>query len=67
MDVENKYELTSEQFKLWTDFCLEAHEEMYENKDAYMNVWDRDKNLFIVYVGRSEQSGQENFLTKLLA
>jgi len=67
MDVENKYELTLDQFKLWSDFCLDNTKEMYENKDAFMNVWDRDKNLYIVYIESDEQSGIENFFTKLLA
>ena len=67
MNIQNKYELTSEQFKLWSDFCLDNGKEMYENKDSFYNVWDRDKNNYTVYIERNEQSGMENFFTKLLA
>ena len=43
MDIEEIYELNKDQFKLWCNFCLDNTKEMYENKDSYMNVWDREK------------------------
>ena len=49
MDVEAIFELNKAQFKLWCDFCLDNTIEMYENKDSYMNVWDREKEKYLVY------------------
>lgn len=66
MDVEEIYELNKNQFKLWCDFCLDNTKEMYENKDSYMNVWDRDKKKYLVYVQRYEQTGIKKFLEKVL-
>jgi hypothetical protein len=66
MDVEEIFELNKNQFKLWCDFCLDNTIEMYENKDAYMNVWDREKEKYLVYVQRHEQTGIKKFLEKVL-
>jgi|TARA_R110000751_G_scaffold30068_2_gene77185 hypothetical protein len=66
MDVEEIFELNKNQFKLWCDFCLDNTIEMYENKDAYMNVWDREKEKYLVYVQRYEQTGIKKFLEKVL-
>ena len=66
MDVEEIFELNKDQFKLWCDFCLDNTIEMYENKDAYMNVWDREKEKYLVYVQRYEQTGIKKFLEKVL-
>jgi len=67
MDIEFTYELNLEQFEKWADFCLDNTIEMYENKDSYMNVWDREKEKYIIYIQRNEQSGIENFFNKLFA
>ena len=48
------------------DFCLDNTIEMYENKDSYMNVWDREKEKYLVYVQRNEQTGIIKFLEKVL-
>jgi hypothetical protein len=32
-----------------------------------MNVWDREKEKYMIYIQRNEQSGIENFFNKLLA
>jgi|TARA_R110002050_G_scaffold168510_1_gene299903 hypothetical protein len=66
MDVEEIYELNKDQFKLWCDFCLDNTIEMYENKDSYMNVWDREKEKYLIYVQRYEQTGIKKFLEKVL-
>ena len=66
MDVEEIFELNKDQFKLWCDFCLDNTIEMYENKDSYMNVWDREKEKYLVYVQRYEQTGIKKFLEKVL-
>tara|TARA_B110001454_G_scaffold99606_1_gene94105 strand:+ start:130 stop:339 length:210 start_codon:yes stop_codon:yes gene_type:complete len=66
MDVEEIFELNKNQFKLWCDFCLNNTIEMYENKDSYMNVWDREKEKYLVYVQRHEQTGIKKFLEKVL-
>ena len=66
MDVEEIFELNKNQFKLWCDFCLDNTIEMYENKDSYMNVWDREKEKYLVYVQRYEQTGIKKFLEKVL-
>jgi len=67
MDIEFTYELNKDQFEKWADFCLDNTIEMYENKDSYMNVWDREKEKYIIYIQRNEQSGIENFFNKLFA
>jgi hypothetical protein len=66
VDVEAIFELNKAQFKLWCDFCLDNTIEMYENKDSYMNVWDREKEKYLVYVQRNEQTGIIKFLEKVL-
>tara|TARA_R100001377_G_C3089750_1_gene75409 strand:+ start:150 stop:359 length:210 start_codon:yes stop_codon:yes gene_type:complete len=66
MDIEEIFELNKNQFKLWCDFCLDNTIEMYENKDSYMNVWDREKEKYLVYVQRHEQTGIKKFLEKVL-
>ena len=66
MDIEFTHELNLEQFENWCTFCLDNTIEMYENKDSYMNVWDREKEKYIVYIQRNEQSGIENFFNKML-
>ena len=66
MDVEAIFELNKAQFKLWCDFCLDNTIEMYENKDSYMNVWDREKEKYLIYVQRNEQTGIIKFLEKVL-
>ncbi len=66
MDVEAIFELNKAQFKLWCDFCLDNTVEMYENKDSYMNVWDREKEKYLIYVQRNEQTGIIKFLEKVL-
>ena len=66
MDVEEIFELNKDQFKLWCDFCLDNTIEMYENKDSYMNVWDREKEKYLVYVQSHEQTGIKKFLEKVL-
>ena len=66
MDVEEIFELNKNQFKLWCDFCLDNTIEMYENKDSYMNVWDREKEKYLIYVQRYEQTGIKKFLEKVL-
>ena len=66
MDVEEIFELNKDQIKLWCDFCLDNTIEMYENKDSYMNVWDREKEKYLVYVQRNEQTGIIKFLEKVL-
>ena len=67
MDIEFTYELSRDQFEKWSDFCLDNTIEMYENKDSFMNVWDREKEKYMIYIQRNEQSGIENFFNKLLA
>ena len=67
MDIEFTHELNKDQFKKWSDFCLDNTIEMYENKDSFMNVWDRKKEKYMIYIQRNEQSGIENFFNKLLA
>ena len=67
MDIEFTYELNRDQFEKWSDFCLDNTLEMYENKDSFMNVWDRNKEKYMIYIQRNEQSGIENFFNKLLA
>jgi|TARA_R100000541_G_scaffold56443_1_gene65874 hypothetical protein len=66
VDVEAIFELNKAQFKLWCDFCLDNTVEMYENKDSYMNVWDREKEKYLIYVQRNEQTGIIKFLEKVL-
>ena len=66
MDVEEIFELNKDQFKLCCDFCLDNTKEMYENKDSFMNVWDREKEKYLVYVQRNEQTGIIKFLEKVL-
>ena len=58
--------LTQTQFNDWDNFCLKHGQTMYENEDCYMNEYDEELNLFLIYVDSSEQSGIINFLQKLL-
>ena len=67
MDIEFTHELNKDQFEKWSDFCLDNTVGMYENKDSFMNVWDREKEKYMIYIQRNEQSGIENFFNKLLA
>jgi len=66
MDIEEVYELNKKQFEHWSRFCIDNTIEMYKNKDSYMNVWDREKEKYLVYVQRHEQTGINKFLEKVL-
>ena len=66
MDIEEVYELNLKQFEQWSRFCLDNTKEMYENKDSFMNVWDREKEKYFVHIQRNEQSGIKKFLEKVL-
>tara|TARA_R100001369_G_scaffold7562_2_gene18785 strand:- start:6763 stop:6972 length:210 start_codon:yes stop_codon:yes gene_type:complete len=66
MDIEKIYELNLKQFEQWSRFCLDNTKEMYENKDSFMNVWDREKEKYLIYIEQNEQSGIKKFLEKVL-
>ena len=66
MDIEKIYELNLKQFEQWSRFCLDNTKEMYENKDSFMNVWDREKEKYLIYIEQNEQTGLKKFLEKVL-
>jgi hypothetical protein len=61
-----EFKLTKKQFRLWDNFCLNNGKEMYENKDAYMNVYDNKTKHYSVIVSHNEQTGIIKFLEKVL-
>ena len=65
MDIENIYKLNKKQFEKWCTFCLDNTQEMYENKDSFMNVYEREDQTYLVYVQRNEQSDINKFLINL--
>ena len=66
MDIKEVFTLNKKQFEEWCRFCLDNTKEMYENKDSYMNVWDREKEKYLIYIEQNEQSGIKKFLEKVL-
>ena len=66
MDIKEVFTLNKKQFEEWCRFCLDNTKEMYENKDSYMNVWDRDKQKYLIYLEQNEQTESKKFLEKVL-
>mgnify|MGYP003114918419 FL=1 len=66
MDIKEVFTLNKKQFEEWCRFCLDNTKEMYENKDSYMNVWDRDKQKYLIYIEQNEQTESKKFLEKVL-
>ena len=66
MNVKEVFTLNKKQFEEWCRFCLDNTKEMYENKASYMNVWDREKEKYLIYIEQSEHTESKKFLEKVL-